>query len=106
MHHWCSVSWKPLCINEFFSKYEKSHAEVIHKEFKRYLDDCFLVWNITWGDVNEFQDLLNNLHPSIKFTMEQNNDGLAFLDIFIKRKGSSIITDIYYKPTATKQYLD
>ena len=88
------------------SKYETSHAEVINKEFKRYLDDCFLVWNDTWGDVSEFQDLLNNLHPSIKFTMEQNYDSLAFLDIFIKRKGSLIITDIYYKPTDTKQYLD
>ena len=88
------------------NKYDKSHAEVINKEFKRYLDDCFLVWNDTWGDVFEFHDLLNNLHPSIKFTMEQNYDGLAFVDIFIKRKGSSIITDIYYKPTDTKQYLD
>ena len=58
------------------------------------------------GGVSEFHDLLNNLHPSIKFTMEQNYDGLAFLDIFIKRKGSVIITDIYYKPTDTKQYLD
>ena len=38
--------------------------------------------------------------------MEQNYDGLAFLDIFNKRKRSSIITDIYYKPTDTKQYLD
>ena len=28
------------------------------------------------------------------------------MDIFIKRKGSLIITDIYYKPTDTKQYLD
>ena len=26
--------------------------------------------------------------------MEQNYDSLAFLDIFIKRKGSLIITDI------------
>ena len=71
---------------KILSKYEKSHAEVINKEFKHYLDDCFLVWNDTWGDVNEFPDLLNNdyLHPSIKFTMEQNYDGLAILDIFIK----------------------
>ena len=38
--------------------------------------------------------------------MEQKYDGLAFLDIFIKRKGSLIITDIYYRPTDTKQYLD
>ena len=60
---------------QILSKYEKSHAEVINKEFKRYLDNCFLVWNDTWGDVNEFHDLLSNLHPSIKFTMEQNYDG-------------------------------
>ena len=80
-------------FKRILSKYEKSYAEAINKEFNRYLDDCFLVWNDSWGDVSEFHDLLNNLYPSIKFTMEHNYDGLAFLDIFIKRKGSSIITN-------------
>ena len=79
---------------------------VINKEFKRYLDDCFLVWNDIWGDVSEFHDLLNNLPQASNITMEQNFVGLAFLDIFIKRKGSLIITDIYYKSTDTKHYLD
>ena len=87
---------------QILSKYEKSHAEVINEEFQRSLGDYFLVLNDAWGDLSEFHDLLSNLHPSIRFTMEQNYTGLAFLDIFIKRKGSLIITDIYYKPTDTK----
>lgn len=86
--------------------YEEHHADVIINNFKRYLDDCFIIWKSTWGDTSEFHDLLNSLHPGIKFTMEQNEDGLPFLDIFVKRNGLSITTDIYYKPTDTKQYLD
>ena len=50
-------------------KADKNKVEAISSKFKRYLDDCFLVWNDTWGDVSKFYDLLNNLQPSIKFTM-------------------------------------
>ena len=64
------------------------------------------MWKDTRDDVSVIHDLLNNnyIHPSI--TMEQNYDGFAFLDIFIKREGSLIITDIYHKPTNIKRYLD
>ena len=57
------------------------------------------------GDIYELHNLLQNLHPKIKFTMEYSSKELPFLDILIKYVKGQIITDIYYKPTDTQQYL-
>ena len=38
--------------------------------------------------------------------MEHNKNVLPFLDIKVVRQGNSITTDIYYKPTDSKQYLN
>ena len=51
------------------------------------------------GDINELYELLQNLHPKIKLTMEHSLKELLFLDILIKNVNGQIITDIYHKPT-------
>ena len=57
------------------------------------------------SDLLELNNLLNNLHPDIKFTMEYSNVQQPFLDVLVKRENTKIETDIYYKPTDSKQYL-
>ena len=48
----------------------------------RYVDDTFAI--IEKKFLNIFFDHINNLEPSIKFTMETENDNqLPFLDTFI-----------------------
>ena len=37
--------------------------------------------------------------------MEYSNEQRPFLDVLVKRVGTKIETDIYYKPTDSKQYL-
>ena len=78
----------------------------IIEHWKRYLDDCIIFWSRSMEDLNTFKMLLNSLHPSIKFTMESSQIELPFLDILIKKSGTKIITDIYYKQTDTHQYLN
>ena len=56
------------------------------------------------GDINDLQNLLQNLHPKIKFTKEHSAKELQFLDILIKNLNGQIITDIYQKPTDIQQY--
>ena len=53
-----------------------------------------------------FHQLLNSLHPKIKFTMEQSSDNLPFLDILLCKEEKKLYTDIYYKGTDMHQYLD
>lgn len=74
--------------------------------WKRYLDDCFIIWTKSRTDLSTFEEILNNLNPSIKFTMENSETELAFLDVLVQKSGKNIVTDIYYKSTDTHQYLD
>lgn len=88
-------------------------AEIYNTEFKiyiinywkRFLDDVFILWPKSKHELNCFNILLNNLHKDLKFTMENNIEKLPFLDVLVKLKGDQIETDIYYKPTDSKQYL-
>lgn len=50
--------------------------------------------------------MINTLHPSITFTIEKSKHELPFLDILIKKEGTKLITDAYYKKTDTHQYLN
>ena len=50
--------------------------------------------------------MLNQLHPSIKFTQETSRTSLPFLDITVNLKDGQVTTDIYYKNTDTHQYLN
>ena len=53
-----------------------------------------------------FHGDLNKLHPDIQFTMEYSSTSLPFLDVLIKKSGTIVSTDIFYKPTDSKQYLN
>ena len=49
---------------------------------------------------------LNDLHPSLSFTMEEENSNkLPFLDVLVERGESSFLTSVYRKPTFTGLYL-
>ena len=88
--------------------YKKSETEFsenfrfyLEANFKRFLDDCFLIFNQPEKDL----DKLNSLHPSIKYTIEKSRKQISFLDTLIINNYGKIETDIYYKPTDSKQYL-
>ena len=49
--------------------------------------------------------MLNSLHPDIRFTIECSDKQLPFLDVLVTKEGSKLETDIYYKPSDSKQYL-
>lgn len=80
-------------------------AELLKSKWKRFLDDCFIVWSEDMDRLTIFYELLNELNPSIKFTMEINDNKLPFLDVLVIKEDTKISTDVYYKPTDTHQYL-
>ena len=85
-------------LNHQFSQY-------IEENFKRFLDDCFILFTKSDIELEKLYQYLNNLHPSLKFTMDSNTNQLPFLDTMVINNGGKIQTDIYYKPTDSKQYL-
>ena len=83
----------------------------IENNFLRYIDDGFILLKSTI-DIYVLTNILNNLHPMIKFTVEpgkQTTDQqeINFLDIMvILNRNGTIETDIYYKETNCHDYLN
>ena len=57
-------------------------------------------------DFTYFENVLGSLHPDIKFKVQKSAKKLTFLDIMVIKGGTFIITDIYFKSTDSKQYLN
>ena len=86
--------------------WNKTFKEYLVKNWKRFLDDCFILWDFDEEHLTNFANLLNTLDPdNIQFTIEIDSDKISFLDILVIKYEDKIITDIFYKPTNTHQYL-
>lgn len=88
---------------QFYKKCEEHFSENVAKyivsNFKRYIDDCILIWDNNFGDPNLLTVLLNNLHPAIKYIMSISITKIPFLDILLVIESDRIETEIYKKPT-------
>lgn len=92
--------------NQIYQTFGKTTAEKIKNNYKRYLDDVFLIWDKQDGEVSTITNLMNDLDSKLSFTCDNEGDSVTFLDIKLIKSNNEIITDIYYKPTDTKQYLE
>ena len=98
----------PAVANLFLAKLEEKALSTFTnapKTWFRFVDDVFSI--IRKVDVEAFLAHLNQQHPSIRFTIEKEEDGtLPFLDTRVHRcEGGSLRTSIYRKPTHTGSYL-
>ena len=84
-------------INE---KYGNYFTDEFKRNWKRFLDDCFILWTKSKSELVELNLLLNTLHQDIIFTIEYSSEQQPFLDVLVKREGTKIVTEIYYKPIA------
>ena len=72
----------------------------------RFIDDILMIWNHGKEALEQFKELANNIHPTIKFSFDSNENEVAFLDTIIYRgKDNLILTRLYHKPTDNKQYI-
>ena len=68
--------------------------------YARYMDD--IIRNIKQIDIEEKLATINNLHPSLKFTIEREENGsIPFLDMKIIRNNGQLSSTWYNKPTDT-----
>ena len=59
--------------NYFSTEYTK----YIIEHWKRFTDDCFITWKKN-ENLDPFEETFNNLHPSIKFTKDTDDDRIPF----------------------------
>ena len=71
----------------------------------RYVDDIIVISNKINPTINDILLFLDNVHPNIKFTVENEvNRHFHFLNIDIELLNSTFKTHIYHRPTATGIY--
>ena len=94
-----------ILVDKLCAAYSPCIVEYIAKNWLRYLDDGFIAWNKNFGDVKVFIDILNNLDDSINFTYETNDQEISYLNVRIYKGPCSLLCDIFYKDTDTREYL-
>ena len=94
---------------QFYEKYKNefgvNNGKYIEENWHRFLDDCYIALDATNINPLRLFDILNNIHDNIKFTMEQHNLYLPFLDIMINKDLRTITFEWTYfiKKTDTRR---
>ena len=94
-----------MLYNKINQKFGKEYGIHFEKQWKRYLDDCFYIHNSNKCKIETIHQMLNDLDKNLYFTIERSKSEIPFLDILVKNVSGNIVTDMYHKPTDTKQYL-
>lgn len=94
---------------ELYTNIKSVFGDIVHDYFvtnwKRFLDDGFILWRRSFGDFSLVLNMLNALDSHLNFTCEQSDTGLPFLNLFIYKDNMSIKSDIYYKSTDSHDYM-
>ena len=62
--------------------------------FRRFIDDCFILWTGSKESLDKFLDHINTLHPTIKFTSTHSYTNISFLDISVSIVNNTLVTDL------------
>ncbi len=98
----------PIVANLFMEWFEGRALDRFMFEvklWKRYVDDTMVI--ISDALLEDFTQHINQIHPSIQFTREEEEGGqIAMLDANIKKDGQGKLSfSVYRKKTHTDQYL-
>ena len=92
-------------MNKFEDDFVYTYALLIFL-WKRFIDDCFLIWTHSLFELVTFEEYLNSRVETIKFTFEASLSQVNFLDTTVHlEQDGSIWTDLYCKPTDSHSYL-
>ena len=100
----------PTFANLFMSDFENRH--IYNCKLKkprvwfRFIDDIWGIFRGTESELLNFSSYCNEIHSSIKFTMEYSKSKVTFLDVITYREQNLILTNLYEKPTNTHSYLN
>ena len=92
--------------NIFMDKIETSliqQSETKPKEWRRYIDDIFSLWDSDKKDMHQFIEQANKFHPNIKFMAEISENEITVLDTVVSKgerfkNESTLEHKTHYKP--------
>ena len=109
-----AVNYSNLFMADFESNMIQEYEEKFHRaplSWTRYIDDIFFIWRGTEADLKHFLGYCDsyakekNLNSNIRFTWEYSKKDIRFLDVQINMKKQQLFTELYYKTTASHNYL-
>ena len=71
----------------------------------RYIDDIFFIWHGSERELKEFLEVINTVHPTIKFDHKYSRTRIEFLDTIVRLINGKLTTTLYTKPTDRRAYL-
>ena len=74
------------------------------KNWKRFLDDCFIPWTKTVQELRTLHEILNNLHKDISFTIQFSNVDQSFLDVLVQKDAQKPITSTKIRTASNTCY--
>lgn len=96
----------PFLANLFMSDFETDlyNRNLLARIWIRYVDNIFAI--VKRDEIQQVLNTINNQWPSIKFTLEIENDKkLPFLDMCVTNKNGFLELSIYRKPTNIPRYI-
>ncbi len=70
------------------------------------MDDTFVIWPYGPDSLQSFNQHLNQQHPKILCTVEEEKDDkLRVLYGLVMKEGGRLLTSVYRKPTHTEKYI-
>ena len=102
----CAPSYANICMSYVEQKAFTKQTK-LPKAFWRFIDDVFGLWTYTEDALLQFMDIMNKIHPTIKFTLDYSTVSLSFLDVTVYLSDDGkLSTDLYKKETDTGHYLE
>ena len=86
----------------FEERYIYHLIEKMSKFYLRFIDDIFLIWTGTTGQLMKFKQQINEAHPSTKFDFSLSNKEINFLDTVVYKTHSGKLET---KPGTRQDYL-
>ena len=71
--------------------------------FKRFIDDIFLIWPHGEKQLQDFLQMINSHHKTIKFTEEHSKTEIPFLDTLVYKENGKLLTKVYHKRNRPKR---
>ena len=84
--------------------YPQDFVDFLLQNYFRFLDDIFCKCLENF-DIKQFYDLINSVDEDVEFFFENPSRTLIFLDIQLKIVNSTLVFNIYYRPTNSFSYL-
>ena len=99
----------PTYANLFMSDFEEHHVYTQQKQpliWLRFINNIFFIWPHGQEELTLFNNHLNNVHKTIKFTAECSTTSVNFLDTVVTlSENRTLKTSLFVKPTDSAGYL-